>query len=260
MDILDGLNQSQQEAVLYNDGPLIIFAGAGTGKTRVIVHKIAYLISQGVSPYSILGVTFTNKAANEMKNRVNLLVPGGSGASVRLSTFHSFCAYFLRLEASAINLDGNFLIYDFAEQKNIIKECIKELQIDEKKYKAGYLTDRISRAKDDLKSAADFYQEAEKGNNIVNITVAGVYKLYQSKLEKAQVLDFGDLIMKTVEVLRNNPQILEKYQERFKYILIDEYQDTNRAQYILTKTLASKYKNICVVGDPDQSVYSWRGA
>ncbi|MCL2143912.1 MAG: UvrD-helicase domain-containing protein [Endomicrobia bacterium] len=252
------LNQSQKDAVLCTEGPLIIFAGAGTGKTRVITHRIAYLLSQGVAPWSILAVTFTNKAAEEMKKRIHALYPGGP--NVFVSTFHSFCAYFLRVEASKINLSPDFLIYDFADQKNVIKDCIKELGLDDKKFKPSTIADRISRAKDDLKYPSDMASDAEHIGDFFGTTVAKVYRLYQKKLEMAQALDFGDLIMRTVTALQQYPALLDRYQQKFKYILVDEYQDTNHAQYMLAKLLAAKYHNICVVGDDDQSVYSWRGA
>ncbi|MDR1196336.1 MAG: UvrD-helicase domain-containing protein [Endomicrobium sp.] len=259
-DILtQNLNPSQKEAVLCTEGPLIIFAGAGTGKTRVITHRIAHLLNQGVAPWSVLAVTFTNKAAEEMKRRVNDLV-AGAGANVWVSTFHSFCAYFLRVEASKINLSPDFLIYDFADQKNVIKDCIKELNIDEKKFKPSSIADRISRAKDDLKFPSDMAADAENLGDFFGTTIAKVYQLYQKKLELAQALDFGDLIMCTVVALQQYPALLERYQQRFKYILVDEYQDTNHAQYMLAKLLAQQHHNICVVGDDDQSVYSWRGA
>lgn len=257
--LTENLNPSQKEAVLCTEGPLIIFAGAGTGKTRVITHRIAYLLSKGVPPWAILAVTFTNKAAEEMKKRVNDLMPG-AGANVWMSTFHSFCAYFLRVEASKINLSPDFLIYDFADQKNVIKDCIKELGLDEKKFKPALIADKISRAKDDLKFPSDMAAEAENAGDFFAAAAAKVYGLYRQKLESAQALDFGDLIMRAVTVLKQYPALLEHYRQRFKYILVDEYQDTNHAQYMLTKLLAGGHRNICVVGDDDQSVYSWRGA
>lgn len=257
--LTEKLNPAQKEAVICTEGPLIIFAGAGTGKTRVITHRIAYLLSKGVAPWSILAVTFTNKAADEMKKRVNELVPG-AGANVWVSTFHSFCAYFLRVEAAKINLSPDFLIYDFADQKNVIKDCIKELNLDDKKFKPSTLADKISRAKDDLKFPSDMAADAANLGDFFGSAIANVYKLYQQKLERAQALDFGDLIMRTVVSLEQYPALLEHYQRRFKYILVDEYQDTNHAQYKLTKLLAGSHNNICVVGDDDQSVYSWRGA
>ena len=253
------LNLSQIEAVRCIEGPLIIFAGAGTGKTKVITHRIAYLLSLGIAPWSILAVTFTNKAAIEMKKRVTNLI-SQTYQNVWISTFHSFCAYFLRVEASKINLEPNFLIYDFMDQKNVVRDCMKELNIDEKKFNVSTIVNKISRAKDDLKSPLDMASEAEQSDNLFESTISKIYELYQKKLKRAGVLDFGDLIMRTVVTLRQFSAILEYYQKKFKYIMIDEYQDTNRAQYILIKLLASKHRNICVVGDDDQSVYSWRGA
>jgi DNA helicase-2/ATP-dependent DNA helicase PcrA len=253
------LNSNQRDAVLCTEGPLIIFAGAGTGKTRVITHRIAYLLSKGVAPWSILAVTFTNKAAAEMKQRViNLALE--TGEKVWISTFHAFCAYFLRVEATKIGLNPNFLIYDYSEQKNVIKDCLKELNLDEKKFKISSIVDKISRAKDDLKSPSDMAARAEENGDFMGTTIANIYQLYQKKLESSGSLDFGDLIMRTVIALEQYPALLEYYQERYKYIMIDEYQDTNHAQYMFAKLLASKNKNICVVGDDDQSVYSWRGA
>jgi DNA helicase-2/ATP-dependent DNA helicase PcrA len=253
------LNSSQAEAVFCTEGPLIIFAGAGTGKTRVITHRIAYLLSLGVAPWSILAVTFTNKAAAEMKQRVNDLAPQ-AGANVWVSTFHSFCAYFLRVEAKKIELNPDFLIYDFADQKNVIKDCLQELNIDEEKFKISTIVNKISRSKDDLKSPSDMAVEADIDGDFVGTTTATIYQLYQKKLDRACALDFGDLIMRTVIALRQYPALLEHYQEKYKYIMIDEYQDTNHAQYMFVKLLAGKYRNVCVVGDDDQSIYSWRGA
>ncbi|MDR0398366.1 MAG: UvrD-helicase domain-containing protein [Endomicrobium sp.] len=253
------LNANQQEAVLCTEGPLIIFAGAGTGKTRVITHRIAHLLSIGVAPWSILAVTFTNKAAAEMKQRVIELSPE-TGEKVWISTFHSFCAYFLRVEAVKIGLNPNFLIYDFGEQKNVIKDCLKDLNLDEKKFKISSIADKISRSKDDLKTPSDMAAQAEEDGDFMGTTIAKIYQLYQKKLESSASLDFGDLIMRTVVSLEQYPALLEHYQEKYRYIMIDEYQDTNHAQYMFAKLLAAKNKNICVVGDDDQSVYSWRGA
>ncbi|MDR1417961.1 MAG: UvrD-helicase domain-containing protein [Endomicrobium sp.] len=253
------LNHSQKEAVLYTQGPLIIFAGAGTGKTRVITHRIAYLLSLGVKPWSILAVTFTNKAAAEMKERISALSPK-TGEDVWVSTFHSFCAYFLRVESENIGLNPDFSIYDFSDQKNAIKDCLKELNIDEKKFKISNIANKISRAKDDLKTPSDLAYEEEKNDDLNKITIAKVYQLYQKKLDMAQALDFGDLVMRTVLTLQHYPEILEKYQLKYQYILVDEYQDTNHAQYVFIKLLSKKHENLCVCGDDDQSVYSWRGA
>jgi len=256
--LTENLNSAQREAVLHKQGPLIIFAGAGTGKTRVITHRIAHLLFSGVAPYSILAVTFTNKSAAEMKKRVIDLVPQ-TGRSVWISTFHSFCAYFLHAEASKINLNPDFLIYDFADQKNTVGDCIRELNIDEKKFKISSIVSKISRSKDDLKFPSDMAAEAVQTNDLFGITAAKIYELYQKKLERAGALDFGDLIMRTVSSLQQRAELLEYYQEKYKYIMVDEYQDTNHAQYIFIKLLAGKHRNICVVGDDDQSVYSWRG-
>ncbi len=253
------LNPSQTEAVLYIKGPLIIFAGAGTGKTRVITHRIAYLLSLGVEPQSILAVTFTNKAASEMKRRISDLIPG-TGANALVLTFHSFCAHFLHAEASRINLNPNFSIYDFIDQKNVVKDCIKELNIDEKRFKLSTIANKISRAKDDLKFPSDMSAEAKYAGDFFGTTAAKIYELYQKKLERADAVDFGDLIMRTVSALQQHLELLERYREKCKYIMVDEYQDTNHAQYTFIKLLAGKHRNICVVGDDDQSVYSWRGA
>ena len=259
MEFMDKLNAPQREAVLHGAGPMIVFAGAGTGKTRIITYRIAHLLGQGVPPWSILAVTFTNKAANEMSRRVDILVPG-KGRSVWISTFHSFCAQFLRVEAEQIKLKSDFLIYDDSDQRQVLKQCIRELNLDEKKFKPGRFVELISRAKDELLDADSYDIHSEVSNDLHRQVCAQVYKLYQKKLDIAAALDFGDLLMRTVFALRDNQAVREKYQERFRYLLVDEYQDTNHAQYLLTKYLSAKHKNICVVGDDDQSIYSWRGA
>ena len=256
---LENLNDSQKEAVLHTQGPLIIFAGAGTGKTRVITYRIAYLLEQGVKPYNILAVTFTNKAANEMRKRVNDLTDN-MAQEVKVSTFHSFCLYLLSGETKNFGIDPNFLVYDMGEQVNVIKECIKELNLDDKKFKPTWVANRISRAKDDLDTPQDMNDDSQSKGDFYGKTISAIYELYQKKLKTYNAFDFGDLIMQTVLNLKEHPEILSKYQDRFRYILVDEYQDTNHAQYVLTKMLAEKYKNICVVGDDDQSIYSWRGA
>ena len=256
---LENLNNSQKEAVLHTEGPLIIFAGAGTGKTRVITYRIAYLLEHGVRPYNILAVTFTNKAANEMRKRVNELTDN-MAYDVKVSTFHSFCLYLLSCEAKNFGIDPNFLIYDMGEQVNVIKECIKEMNLDDKKFKPTWVANRISRAKDDLDTPKDMSDDCQAKGDFYGKTVSAIYELYQKKLKTYNAFDFGDLIMQTVLNLQEHPEILLKYQDKFQYILVDEYQDTNHAQYVLTKMLAEKYKNICVVGDDDQSIYSWRGA
>ncbi|MFH1368982.1 MAG: UvrD-helicase domain-containing protein [Elusimicrobiota bacterium] len=257
--ILDKLNPAQRDAMLHTEGPLIIFAGAGTGKTRVITHRIAYLLSQDVKPWNVLAVTFTNKAAEEMRRRVDALAPG-QGRSVWISTFHSFGAKFLRVEAKHLGIDPSFLIYDDADQKNLLRDCVRELNLDEKKFKPSRLIEIISRAKDELLDADSYGIHSLASGDHFRQVVATIYGLYQKKIERSGALDFGDLLMLSVTALRENETLREKYQERFKYLLIDEYQDTNHAQYMLTKYLAGKYKNICVVGDDDQSIYSWRGA
>src|SRR3989339_453140 len=253
------LNENQQQAALHLEGPLLIFAGAGTGKTRVITHRIANLISKGVHPSKILAVTFTNKAAEEMRRRVDELFPG-RGRAVWISTFHSFGAQFLRVEAKNIGLNPEFLIYDTSDQKKVLTDCVKELNLDEKKFKPGRMIEVISRAKDELIDADSYGIHALTSGDYFRQISATIYSLYQKKLKTAGAVDFGDLLMLTVSSLRDNKQLLEKYQERFRYVLVDEYQDTNHAQYLLTKYFSAKHKNICVVGDDDQSIYSWRGA
>ncbi|MEW6040074.1 MAG: UvrD-helicase domain-containing protein [Elusimicrobiota bacterium] len=258
-NFLSDLNDVQREAVIETEGPMLILAGAGTGKTRVITYRIAYLLSKGISPYNILAITFTNKAAEEMKSRVVKLAPG-VGERVCLSTFHSFAARLLKIEAKAAGLKPDFLIYDETDQKNVIKQCLKELGIDDKKYKVGIFLDAISRSKDDLIDAGSYTIYSAAQNDIIRNMISNVYQKYQKMLTLSGALDFGDLLLKCVELFYSNKEVLEKYQERFKYVLVDEYQDTNRAQYVMLKYLAAKNKNLCVVGDDDQSIYSWRGA
>jgi len=253
------LNPSQQEAVLTTEGPVLILAGAGSGKTRVIISRIAYLLEKGVAPWHILAVTFTNKASEEMQHRLSDAT-GGRGQGVVVSTFHRFCALFLRREGEAIKLPKEYVIYDDTDQKALIRDCLEQLNLDEKKMKPSVILGLISRAKDELMDAASYQIHAMASNDPFRQNVAAIYKIYQKKLVESNALDFGDLIMKTVEVLRENPAILQKYQERFRYMMVDEYQDTNRAQYVLTKMLAAKHRNLCVVGDDDQCVYVWRGA
>jgi len=256
---LDHLNDPQREAVLHTQGPLLVLAGAGSGKTRVITTRIAHLIAQNLAPWHILAVTFTNKAAEEMQKRVDQLT-GGRGRGVLLSTFHRFCAQLLRREGHAINLSAHFVIYDDHDQKELIKDCLTELNLDDKKFKPGVLVSMISRSKDELIDAASYQIHALTSPDPFRQMVSSIYHLYQKKLTASNALDFGDLIMKSVELLRANTEVREKLQERFQYIMVDEYQDTNRAQYVLIKTLAAKYRNLCVVGDDDQCVYVWRGA
>jgi len=256
---LQHLNDPQREAVQHVNGPLLILAGAGSGKTRVIVCRIAYLISQSVRPWNILAVTFTNKAAAEMRHRVDLLLPGqGRGAWV--STFHSFCAQFLRVESKRIGMDPNFVIYDDSDQLSVVKEVLKEMLLNDKQCPPGQVLNAISRAKDELLDAESYHIHAQAKNDPFRERVARVYEAYQKKLKTANAFDFGDLIMRTVEIFRDFPDIRQKYQKRFHFIMVDEYQDTNHAQYLLIKYLSGETKNVCVVGDDDQSIYSWRGA
>lgn len=256
---MHNLNPKQREAVEHIQGPLLILAGAGSGKTRVITHRIAYLIEKGVSPWNILAVTFTNKAAGEMRERVDRLV-GGKGKSVWISTFHSFAARILREEIDKIGGNRHFVIYDEVDQLNLIKECMKKLDIDEKRVKTTVAQALINRAKDNLVDADSYTIYAQASNDQFRKVIADIYQLYQKGLMESCALDFGDLLMEVVRLFKERNEVLEKYQERFQYVMVDEYQDTNHAQYLLTKLLVSKHKNICVVGDDDQSIYSFRGA
>lgn len=257
MDILKDLNPVQRDAVTYTEGPLLILAGAGSGKTRVLTYRVAYLIEEKkVSPYNILAITFTNKAADEMKERIIKLI-GKDAQKVWISTFHSACARILREEIKALGYRKNFVVYDDKDSYRLVSDCLKELNIDSKQYAPSAILNQISLSKNELKDYEDY--AAEANTHFEKIT-ANVFKLYQEKLQKNNALDFDDLLVLTVRLFQMFPNILRKYQEKFKYILIDEYQDTNHAQYVLVKLLAEKYRNLCVVGDDDQSVYGWRGA
>ena len=257
MDIFAGLNPAQKQAVEHTDGPLLIMAGAGSGKTKVLTCKIANLLAKGVSPWSILAITFTNKAATEMRERVDRMI--GEGAKdVWLSTFHSFCARFLRREVEATGMyKRNFVIYDSSDSQVVIKECLKELNLDPKQYAPGAVQNAISNGKNQLMGPKAFERDAD---NFFQKKVAEIYALYAKKLRANNAMDFDDLLMVSVLLLEEHEEIRIKYQNRFKYILVDEYQDTNGAQYQLTKILAAKHHNLCVVGDADQSIYGWRGA
>ena len=257
MSSYDLLNPEQKEAVLHTEGPLLILAGAGSGKTRVLTHRVAYLIEQGVAPWNILAITFTNKAAGEMRERVDKLVGLGSD-SIWVSTFHSTCVRILRRYIDRLGYDTSFSIYDTDDQKSVMKEVCKKLQIDTKIYKERMLLGAISHAKDELMNPVQMQLDA--GSDWNQQKIAGVYAEYQAQLHKNNALDFDDLIMKTVELFQNCPDVLDFYQERFRYIMVDEYQDTNTAQFELIRLLAGKYKNLCVVGDDDQSIYKFRGA
>ena len=258
MSIYDTLNPPQREAVAQTEGPVLILAGAGSGKTRVLIHRIAYLMEEmGVNPWNILAITFTNKAAQEMRERVDKLVGFGS-ESIWVSTFHSACVRILRRHIDNLGYDTNFTIYDTDDQKSLMKDVCRKLNIDTKVYKERSLLAQISHAKDELLTPDDMEMKAAGDYNMKK--VASVYREYQAALRKNNALDFDDLIVKTVELFQNCGAVLEYYQERFKYIMVDEYQDTNTAQFKFIRLLAQKYENLCVVGDDDQSIYKFRGA
>lgn len=255
--IFDTLNDRQCEAVKHTEGPLLITAGAGSGKTKVLTCRIAHLLELGVAPYRILAITFTNKAAKEMKERVTNLV-GAQADSIWLSTFHSFCAKLLRFEVDGFHgYTRNFTIYDSSDQLVLVKDCLKKLNLDDKQFTPRSVLGTISSAKNVLMDAKAF---AAKASDFYEQKVADVYALYQEKLRENNAVDFDDLLFLAVRLLQENEEVREKYQSRFQYILVDEYQDTNHAQYVLTKILAARWRNICVVGDADQSIYAWRGA
>lgn len=255
--IFDTLNDRQCEAVKHTEGPLLITAGAGSGKTKVLTCRIAHLLELGVAPYRILAITFTNKAAKEMKERVTNLV-GAQADSIWLSTFHSFCAKLLRFEVDGFHgYTRNFTIYDSSDQLVLVKDCLKKLNLDDKQFMPRSVLGTISSAKNVLMDAKAF---AAQASDFYEQKVADVYALYQEKLRENNAVDFDDLLFLAVRLLQEKEDVREKYQSRFQYILVDEYQDTNHAQYALTKILAARWRNICVVGDADQSIYAWRGA
>ena len=260
--LLDGMNDKQTEAVLTTEGPLLVMAGAGSGKTRVLTHRVAYLIEENnVLPWNILAITFTNKAAKEMQERVGKLL-GESAQDIWVSTFHSLCVRILRRDIEKLGYNRAFTIADTSEQRTLMKQICAELNIDTKKFDPRSILSTISNAKNALLTPKDYAAQVG-GNNAHGMygqVVARAYKLYQEQLEANQALDFDDLIMKTIELFESDPETLEFYQDRFHYIHVDEYQDTNDAQYKLVHMLADKYQNICVVGDADQSIYGWRGA
>jgi len=255
-EILRDLNPEQREAVLFNDAPLVIFAGAGSGKTKVLTYKVAYLIAQGVSPRNILAVTFTNKAAEEMRSRIINLV-GEIGEDIWMGTFHSICARILRIDGEAIGLPSNFIILDEDDQLTLIKEIISQLTLDSEYYQPKMVLNFISRAKENLMGVWDFIQNAV---GFLEKKVATIYKLYEDKKKLSKALDFDDLIFYCVRLLRERVDIREKWQDKFRYILVDEFQDVNYAQYELIKILGDKHRKISIVGDDDQSIYGWRGA
>ncbi len=258
MSIYDTLNKEQREAVLHTEGPLLILAGAGSGKTRVLTHRIVYLIEEkNVNPWNILAITFTNKAAGEMRERVDNLVGFGS-ESIWVSTFHSTCVRILRRYIDRLGYDNNFTIYDTDDQKTLMKDVCKLTNIDTKVYKERSLISAVSSAKNELISPEEY--ELNAPGDFGKQKVAKVYKEYEKQLRANNALDFDDLLVKTVQLLQSQPDVLEYYQERFRYIMVDEYQDTNTVQFKLVSLLADKYKNLCVVGDDDQSIYKFRGA
>lgn len=257
-DLLEGLNDRQKEAVISTEGPCLVIAGAGSGKTKVLTHKIAYLISEKyVKPWNIIAITFTNKAANEMKERIQNII-GDAANDLWMGTFHSICVKILRKYIDRIGFDHSFLIFDTSDQKTLIKECLKDLKVDDKLFNDRAVLSEISNGKNDMlepqayrtKYSGDFRRE----------TIANIYELYQQRLKENNALDFDDIINYTIKILTENPDVLEYYTEKFKYVLVDEYQDTNKAQFMLVSILASKYGNITVVGDNDQGIYSFRGA
>lgn len=257
IELLEGLNEEQRAAVKHTEGPLLIMAGAGSGKTRVLTHRIAYLIEEkAVPPKNILAITFTNKAAREMKERVQQLV-GSDSEEMLVSTFHSMCVRILRRDIDRIGYSRNFTIIDSSDQQSLMKQILKDLNIDPKQYDPRAMIAQISNMKNELITPE---VALDRAGNFYERQVAEIYQSYQKTLRKNQALDFDDLIMETIHLFKRVPEVLQYYQRRFQYIHVDEYQDTNQAQYYLVKQLASRYQNLCVVGDSDQSIYRWRGA
>ncbi len=263
MDFLKELNDSQLQAVTYNDGPSLVIAGAGSGKTRVLTYKVAYLLSKGISPASILALTFTNKAANEMRKRIGQMVGSQTSRYLWMGTFHSIFSRILRNEAESVGYTKDFTIYDSSDSKSLIKSIIKDLGLDEKVYKPGFIQSRISFAKNNLITAQAYFNNPElhKSDSVARVPKTNeIYSLYSGRCKQANAMDFDDLLLQTNLLFHNHPDILAKYQNIFSYILVDEYQDTNFAQYLIIKKLAERHERICVVGDDAQSIYSFRGA
>ena len=260
---LEDLNKQQRRAVIHKDGPLMVIAGAGSGKTRVLTHRIIHLLKEGVNPFNILSLTFTNKAAKEMRNRIENIIGNSISKNLWMGTFHSVFSRILRFESEKINYPKNFTIYDTEDSKQLIKSIIKELNLDKDIYKTGLIRNRISTLKNNFITYQKYYENKElilQDQIAKRIEFGKIYQTYQIRCHKASAMDFDDLLIKTYELLELFPELLEKYQQKFKYILIDEYQDTNHIQYLIVKKLASKFMNICVVGDDAQSIYSFRGA
>src|SRR5947207_6988798 len=254
---LADLNPAQREAVLHTEGPLLVIAGAGSGKTRVLTYRVAHLISAcGVKPNEILAITFTNKAAGEMRTRLESLL-GDTARRIWILTFHAACGRILRREAPRLGYRSNFTIYDQADQVRLVKACLEELERDPKRFVPRGIHAQISNAKNQLIGPEEYRRRV---SSFYDQTVAEVYELYQRRLHASNAVDFDDLLMLTVDVLERFPEALERWQNAFRYVLVDEYQDTNHAQYRLLQLLAAEHRNICVVGDPDQSVFGWRGA
>ncbi|MBM78313.1 MAG: ATP-dependent DNA helicase [Crocinitomicaceae bacterium] len=263
MDVFEGLNSAQIDAVKVIDGPMMIIAGAGSGKTKVLTHRTANLINNGVDPFNILALTFTNKAAKEMKHRISSMVGENEARNIWMGTFHSIFAKILRFEHQKIGYPSNFTIYDTQDSKSVIKSIIKEKKLDDKLYKPGIVYNRISAAKNSLISAKNYIESNEiksSDRSTGRPFIGEIYLSYQNKCFRSGAMDFDDLLFKTNVLLQQYPEVLYKYQEKFKYILVDEYQDTNHAQYLIVKSLAARFENICVVGDDAQSIYSFRGA
>ena len=259
-DLLTGMNPEQARAVKKTEGPLLIMAGAGSGKTRVLTHRIAYLVvEKNVYPSNILAITFTNKAAREMRDRIDGLLGAGTGERMWVSTFHSMCVRILRRDIDRIGISKSFSILDSADQLSVIKSVLKDLNLDAKQYEPRSMLNAISSAKNECIDA-EMYRAQINPHNPYEKTIADVYDGYAKRLRQNQSLDFDDLIMMTLVLFERVPEVLEFYQNKFQYIHVDEYQDTNNAQYRLVNMLAAKFKNLCVVGDSDQSIYRWRGA
>src|SRR5687768_6563414 len=256
-EILDRLNAPQREAVGHLSGPLLILAGAGSGKTRVLAHRVGYLIASGYKPWQIVAVTFTNKAAGEMRERIAGLIGEESAREATIGTFHSICARILRRDGAAIGLTRSFTIYDRADQVALVKSVLRRLDLDEKRFSPNGMLAWIGQRKDEL---ADVATATRQAANYYDETAARVYEAYQRQLGEDDAVDFDDLLMRTVFLFEQHPDVLARYQGRWQQIMVDEYQDTNRAQYLICRHLAAKHKNLAVVGDDDQSIYSWRGA
>src|SRR6195256_4084342 len=258
MQFLDSLNPEQREAVLHTRGPLLILAGAGSGKTRVIASRIAYLVGDGhAQPDEVLAVTFTNKAAEEMRTRVETLL-GSDCSRMWVSTFHSLCARLLRREAPAIGLSRDFVIYDSSDQLTVVKQALKALHVDDSFIQPRAALSRISQAKNRMEGPSEVAGAA--GFNRRDEQIAKVYTHYLNALKESNALDFDDLLLKTVDLFEQSERVRSKYSQQFRFVMVDEYQDTNRPQYLLIRRLTEVHRNLCVVGDPDQSIYKWRGA